>query len=160
MTQKISFLIATFFGSGLAKKAPGTFGSLATLPLAFLMAYFFGFSGVFYAALIVFFVGVYAVKNVIAHEKEKDPGKIVIDETAGQLTSFLLIANYLQNNLSWKAFLLYALGFGLFRLFDIAKFGPVEWADTKIESAWGVMLDDVFAGFFAAIVLMFFVSGL
>ena len=41
MTQKISFLIATFFGSGLAKKAPGTFGSLATLPLAFLMAYFF-----------------------------------------------------------------------------------------------------------------------
>ena len=160
MKQKISLMIATFFGSGLAKYAPGTFGSLATLPLAFLMAYYFGFKGIFYSALIVFFVGVYAVKEATKNSKEKDPGKIVIDETAGQLTSFLLVADYLQNNLSFKAFLLYALGFALFRLFDIAKFGPVEWADTKLENAWGVMLDDVFAGFFATIVLMFFASGL
>ena len=160
MMQKIYFIIATFFGSGLAKKAPGTFGSLATLPFAFLMAYFFGFNGIFYATVITFLIGAFAVKKVTQNLNERDPGKIVIDETAGQLTSFLLVANYLQNNLSWTAFLVYALGFGLFRLFDIAKFGPVEWADTKLENEWGVMLDDIFAGLFATIVLMFFVSGL
>lgn len=160
MKQKISLMIATFFYAGLAKKAPGTVGSLCTLPLAFVAAYFFGFSGVFYAALIAFFVGVFAVKEVIKGSKNKDPGKVVIDETAGQIVSFILVAPYLEGNLSWQAFLLYALGFGLFRLFDIAKFGPVEWADQKFKNEWGVMLDDVFAGLEAAVVLMFLASGL
>ena len=80
------------------------------------------------------------------------------DETAGQLTTFLLVAPFLQHNLSLSALTVYLLGFGLFRFFDILKMGPVKWADSKLKNAWGVMLDDVFAGIFAAIVLFLIVS--
>ncbi len=155
MLNKIALIIATFFGAGLSPKAPGTAGSLATLPLAFLMAYFWGRDGIILAAIISFFIGVWATNQLTKNSDEKDPSKVVIDETAGQLMSFVLVAPYLQNNLNIKVFIIYLLGFGLFRLFDIVKTGPVKWADTKIKNAWGVMLDDVFAGIFAAIVLMF-----
>lgn len=153
--NKLALIIATFFGAGLSPKAPGTAGSFATLILAFFMAYFFGRDGIIYAACVSFFIGVWATNKLTKNSDEKDPSKVVIDETAGQLMSFVLVAPYLQNNLSVKAFIVYLLGFAFFRLFDIAKMGPVKWADTKIKNAWGVMLDDVFAGIFAAIVLMF-----
>lgn len=153
MIKKIAFVLATFFGSGLAPKAPGTCGSLATLPLAFVMACFFGREGVFYAAVVSFFVGVWAIHQLIKDSEDKDPSKVVIDETAGQLTAFLLVAPQLEHNLSLSALLIYLAGFGLFRFFDILKMGPVKWADSKFKNAWGVMLDDVFAGFFAALVL-------
>ncbi|MBR6327305.1 MAG: phosphatidylglycerophosphatase A [Alphaproteobacteria bacterium] len=155
MKKKIALLIATLFGVGLARKAPGTFGSLASLPLAFLAAYFFGYKGIFYTTLCVFIIGTIAVYYATKGEKENDPGKIVIDETAGQLTAFLLIAQTtLYHQVSSDILLIYLLGFALFRFFDIVKFGPVKWADTKLKNAFGVMLDDVFAGLFAAIVLM------
>lgn len=154
MINKIALFIATFFGSGLSPKAPGTTGSLATLPLAFIMAYFFGRNGILIAAVIVFFIGVWAIFEATKNQEEKDPGKIVIDETAGQLISFVLAAPALYHNLSPKTVLVYLLGFALFRLFDICKMGPVKWADTKLKNAWGVMLDDVFAGIFAALILM------
>lgn len=160
MRKKIALLIATFFGAGLAPQAPGTFGSLATLPLAFLVCYFFGFNGLLYAILFVFAIGVIAVCYATKGEKETDPGKIVIDETAGQLTSFLLVCPSLFHTFDFKSALIYLLGFGLFRFFDIVKMGPVKWADTKIKNALGVMLDDVFAGIFAALVLMLIVKGL
>ena len=154
MIKKISLIVATFFGAGLSPKAPGTAGSLATLPLAFLLAYFFGFYGLFYAVVITFIIGVTAIYFATKDSEEKDPGKIVIDETAGQLTSFLLVTQHLYHQFDCKTFVLYLLGFALFRFFDIVKMGPVKWADTKLKNAVGVMLDDVFAGIFAAIVLM------
>lgn len=154
MLDKISFIIATFFGSGLSPKAPGTAGSFATLFLAFFLAYFFGFNGIVYASVFIFFIGVAAVYRLTRNSEDKDPGKIVIDETVGQLLAFSLVSEHLYHSLTLKALLIYILGFGLFRLFDIIKIGPVKWADSKLHNAWGVMLDDVFAGIFAAIVLM------
>lgn len=154
MINKIALFIATFFGSGLSPKAPGTMGSLATLPLAFILSYFFGRTGILLAAVIVFFVGVWAIFEATKNQEEKDPGKIVIDETAGQLISFILVAPALYHNVAPQTFVVYVLGFALFRLFDICKMGPVKWADTKLKNTWGVMLDDVFAGIFAAIILM------
>lgn len=154
MKQKTALIIATFFGAGLSPKAPGTAGSLATLPLAFATAYFFGRHGIILAAVIAFFLGVWATHQLIKDSNEKDPSKVVIDETAGQLMSFSLVAPQLYHNLSLSALIIYLLGFAFFRLFDIVKMGPVKWADTKLKNAWGVMLDDVFAGIFAAIVLM------
>ena len=154
MKKKIALLIATLFGVGLARKAPGTFGSLASLPLAFLAAYVFGYKGIFYTTLCVFIIGTIAVYYATKREKENDPGKIVIDETVGQLLTFSLVTPHLHHVFSLQSLLIYLLGFGLFRLFDICKIGPVKWADSKLHNAWGVMLDDVFAGLFAAIVLM------
>ena len=160
MLKKISLFIATFFGAGLFPKAPGTVGSLATLPFAFLITYFLGFNGIFDSVLIVFIIGTIAVYFATKDSPQKDPGKIVIDETAGQLTTFILTTPYLYHNASIKALLIYLLGFGLFRLFDIFKIGPVKWADTKLKNACGVMLDDIFAGIFAALVLMLIIKEL
>ena len=55
----------------------------------------------------------------------------------------------------WKYWWVYLFGFGLFRFFDICKMGPVRWCDTNLKNAYGVMLDDVFAGVFAAVTLWF-----
>jgi len=154
MLKKFSLLIATFFGIGLARHAPGTMGSLVSLPIAFFLTYFFGFNGIVYAVFIVFIIGTIAVHFATKGEVQKDPGKIVIDETAGQLTSFVLVAPYLYHNSNLNVLAIYLFGFGLFRLFDIVKIGPVKWADTKIKNAFGVMLDDIFAGLFAAVVLI------
>ena len=150
MYKKYSYLIATFFGSGLSPFAPGTFGSLATLPLAFVLAYFYGLPGILFGTLISFALGYYATKEVLKYTSH-DPSFIVIDETAGQLLSFASIANILVGNCN--AWLWYSLGFGFFRFFDILKPQPVRWADKKLESAMGVMLDDILAGIYASICL-------
>ena len=77
---------------------------------------------------------------------------VVIDEVAGQSLSFAFIGPMLVG--SWGNWYLYLVGFALFRLFDIVKMGPVKWADTKLKNAFGVMLDDIFAGCFAAVFLL------
>ena len=100
----------------------------------------------------MFFVGTAATKEVLKYTKH-DPSIVVIDETAGQLLSFGLVANQLVGRTDLGAVLMYLIGFGLFRLFDITKPQPAKWADSKVLNAWGVMLDDVFAGVYAAVVL-------
>ena len=154
MYKKISFAFATMFGVGYCPFASGTAGSLATLPLAFVFAYFYGAAGIVAASVVVFFLGTIATKEVLKYTKH-DPSIVVIDETAGQLLSFGLVANQLTGATDVRAIAIYVLGFGLFRLFDITKPQPAKWADSKVLNAWGVMLDDVFAGVYAAIVLWF-----
>ena len=140
-------------GVGFCPIASGTAGSFVTLPLAFALAYYGGLGAILLAAVIVFFLGVIASKEVLKYTKH-DPSLIVIDEVAGQLTYFVLVAPQLYHNSSWQAGSIYIIGFALFRLFDITKPSIVGWADKKIENAWGVMLDDIFAGIFAAVVLL------
>ena len=86
-------LIATFFFSGKSKVAPGTMGSLATLPLVALV-YPLGGCALFIATLISYLIGIKATKHILATSTNKDPGFVVIDETAGQLTTFLFIVSF------------------------------------------------------------------
>lgn len=156
MNSKIANVIATYFGMGLSKYAPGTMGSIGTLPLAYILLNYCGLEGLLVAAIILFFVGVKASAVVIKESHNDDPSKVVIDETVGQLLSFSVLAYDAPAVLigfTPQSFLMYLLGFVLFRFFDIFKMGPVKYADTKIKNAYGVMLDDVFAGIFAAILL-------
>ena len=153
MKKKFAYLIASVFGVGFCPVASGTAGSLVTIPLAFILDYSWGLCGILIAAVITFFAGVIASKEVLKYTKH-DPSLIVIDEVAGQLTSFVLVAPQLCHNSGWQAVIVYILGFALFRLFDITKPLIVGWADKKIENAWGVMLDDIFAGIFAAVILV------
>ena len=139
--EKVAKIIATYFGLGLSPKAPGTVGSLGTLPLVAAAAYFYGTAGILLLAFAAFFIGVWATHQLIKNQVNKDPSMVVIDEVAGQSLTFALVGNYL-------------IGFALFRLFDIVKMGPVKWADSKLKNAWGVMLDDMFAGCLAAVVLL------
>lgn len=147
---KLSNIMATWFGSGVSSHAPGTFGSSATIPLAIILAYFTGIYGLLIAAVVLFFVGVWATKEVTKDKENKDIAEIVIDETVGQLITFSLVSNYLYNNMHY--WWLYLVGFLLFRFFDIVKFGPVKYFD-KQNTAWGVMMDDVCAGVMAAATL-------
>jgi len=80
-----------------------------------------------------------------AKEADADPGWIVIDEIAGQMLALLAL-----HRIGWMGV---ALAFGLFRLFDVVKPGPVGWADRQ-GGAWGIMADDVIAGALAALVLL------
>ena len=153
MKKQLSFFLATFFYVGKIRFAPGTFGSLATLPLAFILAYFYGLAGILFGALASFFIGIWSVKEVLKSTSH-DPSFVVIDEVAGQILTFAVLADYLQGNLqSWG---IYICGFILFRIFDILKPNPVGWADKKLINSFGVMLDDIFAGIYAAIILYIF----
>ncbi|MBE6467680.1 MAG: phosphatidylglycerophosphatase A [Alphaproteobacteria bacterium] len=150
MKKGFSFTLATFFNVGYSKIAPGTFGSLATLPLAYFLANFYGIWGIGIAVFVIFVIGTMATTEVLRHTPH-DPGFVVIDEVAGQLLTFVSVAPYLNNRLyDWQ---IYLAGFILFRIFDILKPQPVRWADRKITNAWGVMLDDIIAGTYATLIL-------
>ena len=155
MNLKIANIIGTYLGLGLSKFAPGTVGSLGTLPLAYLLIRFGGFWALVIASIVIFFVGVKAVDVITKESGVEDPSKVVIDEVVGQLLSFSIVAYLAPEYLLDKtSFIYYIAGFLFFRFFDILKMGPVKYADKEIKNAYGVMLDDVFAGIFAACMLL------
>lgn len=146
--QKWAYLIATWFKSGLSPKAPGTIGSLCTLPLAWVLISLYGTVGLLIGALLLFIIGQKATQIVLKTQKGvTDPGFIVIDEVVGQLLAFVFVA-FLPLNVY-----IYVLGFAFFRFFDIIKVWPASYFDQKVHTAFGVMMDDVVAGLYAALLL-------
>ena len=144
--------IATFFGAGYLKPAPGTWGSLAALPAAYILHVLGGFTLLAVATVLVFFLGWWATQVATHGSDDHDPSEIVIDEVAGQWIAIWALSwpatrHGIDITALWPGWI---AAFLLFRLFDITKWGPVGWADRKGD-ALGVMLDDVFAGIFAAI---------
>ena len=131
------------FGSGLMPKAPGTFGTLAALPVYLLMA---NLSPLIYSLIVVamFGLGVYLCQKTTDELKVHDHSGIVFDEIVGFLITMIAVP------LSWQWII---AGFMLFRLFDIVKPWPISWLDRKVHGGLGIMLDDVLAGVFALIVM-------
>ncbi len=148
----MSKLIATFFYAGHLKPAPGTWGSLAALPAAYVIALIGSWPLLALCAAIAYFAGLWATKVETAGQENHDPSEIVIDEVVGQWIALLPViygAASSGSNLQalWPGWI---AAFVLFRLFDITKPSLVGWAD-KRNDAVGVMLDDVIAGIMAAI---------
>jgi phosphatidylglycerophosphatase A len=143
LTDPVLFL-AFGFGSGLAKKAPGTFGTVAAIPLYLLLMQVN--SLVFYSVFTVLatLVGIWICGKAAEKLGEHDFGGIVWDEIAGLLVTLWFVPY------SWQALL---LGFVLFRVFDIFKPWPISWVDQRIDGGLGIMLDDVLAGLFAGLLL-------
>lgn len=141
--------IATFFGVGLIPFAPGTFGSLAALPVWYLLTSLGGWPLVVLGVIIVYVSGVWATGVETLGSSNHDPSEIVIDEVAGQWLALLP----LSLGLGVSGIAGAVLAFALFRFFDITKPGPVGWAD-RLNTPTGVMLDDVIAGLVSAIVLI------
>ena len=137
-------IFAVWFGAGLLPKAPGTWGSLAALPLAFAIVHWGSLEILAGATIAVFVIGVWASEIAARDMGVSDPSEIVIDEVAGQWLTLLVVP---------ADPLLYACGFLLFRLFDIWKPWPISWADQKIKGGMGIMLDDVIAGVYAGLLL-------
>lgn len=131
------------FGSGLAPFAPGTFGTLAALPLYFLLQ---KLPLPFYLAVIVagFVIGIWLCEQTTQALGVHDHSGIVWDEIIGYLITMIAIP------LDWRWIV---AGFLLFRFFDIIKPWPIRWIDSQVSGGFGIMLDDVIAGIFALLVL-------
>ncbi len=143
-------LIALGFGAGLSPRAPGTAGSLVGLALGLaLLAQSRLLLGV--GCLTATALGLWAIRAATGQPwratkgVHDDPGWIVIDEVAGQMLALLALPRP-----GWAGA---SAAFALFRLFDIAKPGPIGWADRQGGSA-GIMADDILAGFAACAVLV------
>lgn len=153
MTPKTARLIASFFGSGYLRPAPGTWGTLAALPVGYLLLVIGGFWLLLVATVAAFAIGLQATKVATATGDDHDPGWIVIDEVVGMWIALFPVAYGAQMmgvevHRLWPG---WVSGFLLFRLFDIWKPWLVGRAD-RMGTPLGVMLDDVFAGLFAAVV--------
>lgn len=129
-------LIGTWFGSGLLPLTPGTWGSLAALPFAWIIHLLFGWIGLAIATIAVSALGVWASARMIEIAGRKDPGRAVVDEVAGMFLTLLLVPRL------WWA---YAIGFALFRIADIVKPFPADWCDKHLDGGIGVMADDLAA---------------
>lgn len=152
----MSRLIATFFYVGLLRPAPGTWGSAAAIPVAYLIHWLSGFPGLAVATIVVFFIGWWATKEATRGMLDHDPSEIVIDEVAGQWIALwpLSAGLWWMGSDPWVfPYPGWIAAFVLFRLFDIWKPGPVGWADRR-NDAFGVMFDDVIAGLIAAILVI------
>lgn len=150
--KQLAEIIATLARVGYIKPAPGTWGSAAAVPLAWVIYERGGFWAVVYATLIAFIVGWWATKEMTAGSKDHDPSEIVIDEVVGQWIALMPVL-YGAGMMGVEATALWPgwiAAFALFRLFDIWKPLWIGKADRRGD-ALGVMLDDVIAGVFAAI---------
>ncbi|WP_299924656.1 phosphatidylglycerophosphatase A [uncultured Pelagimonas sp.] len=147
--------IASLFYVGFLKPAPGTWGSLAALPLAYLVHQIGGFTLLVALTTIAFGLGWWATAQVTANavtEKDHDPSWVVIDELVGQWIALFPVSfgAGMMGIEIWRLWPGWIAGFVLFRLFDITKPWLVGKAD-RMGTPLGVMLDDVIAGVFAAI---------
>jgi phosphatidylglycerophosphatase A len=132
----VARVVATWFGCGLAPKAPGTVGTLGAIPL-YLLVSMQGRVGVALAALATTALGIWASSVVAREVGLKDPQIVVVDEVAGFLVTMLPVARA-----SWPAVL---CGFVLFRALDITKPWPVRRLE-RLPGGWGIVMDDVAAG--------------
>ena len=151
----MSRLIASAFGLGYLRPAPGTWGSAGAIPMAWALHALGGPILLALGILLAAVVGWWATKTATAGGGESDPSWIVIDEVAGQWIALLPVsagaaAADVPVTFLWPGVL---TAFLAFRLFDVWKPGPVGWAD-RLKGPTGVMLDDLIAGVMAAIVVI------
>ncbi|HEY4059844.1 MAG TPA: phosphatidylglycerophosphatase A [Kofleriaceae bacterium] len=143
--DRLAKLVATACGAGYSPIAPGTCGTLVTIPLAFALrnAPLWLFALVTIAIILV---GVWAADRADRAWGTHDSGRIVIDEVAGYLVTVALV-----DRASWLVLL---VGFVIFRALDITKPPPIRWLDENLPGGWGVVLDDVAAGVLGCVIMV------
>lgn len=144
LSNPVHFL-ALGLGSGLLRPAPGTWGTLAAIPI-YLGLLAAGNNVYLLATVLGFLFGVYLCGKTAADVGVHDHSAIVWDEIIG----FLITMSFIP--LSWQNIL---FGFALFRFFDILKPWPIKTLDKHVHGGFGIMIDDVLAGFFAWLILFF-----
>jgi phosphatidylglycerophosphatase A len=159
MINKLNTLFVTMFGLGRIKFIPGTFGSLATIIILYICFHILKISpAVIFLGLILIFI--YSFSAVTRHTKNnenKDPGEIIIDEFIGQsIPIYLYEISHGTNKEPDQAIIIYFVCFILFRYFDIMKPFPVSYFDQKHKNSFGVIMDDVCAGFYVVLSLICF----
>ena len=159
MIKNINYLLVTFMGIGTLKYAPGTFASLVTTVFLYSLFHVINLQNItiLILLLLIFFYSFYAVNNYIRDNENKDPKEVVIDEVIGQSIPIYLyeIAHQTEKNFQ-EAILIYIYIFILFRFFDIKKPFPINLIDKKFKNSFGVIFDDVLAGFYVVLTLIIF----
>ena len=150
---KLSKFISTFFYIGFLRPAPGTWGSITGIILAYILLITIGFSAFCFILLLSILIGFWSTKNYLKKNSEKsDPSEVVIDEVIGQWIAILPIGYILNLDafLSDGLWFVWLWAFVSFRVFDVFKIGLIGWAD-NLEGALGVLLDDILAGIAAGV---------
>ena len=159
MIKTFNYLFVTCFGIGSFRFAPGTITSLMTAIFLFSLFHIVELSNniILIALLLVFIYSFYAVNEYIKDNEDKDPREVVIDEFIGQsIPIYIYEISHGTIKNSQEAVLFYLYIFILFRYFDIKKPFPVSYFDRKFKNSFGVILDDVVAGFYVILTLITF----
>lgn len=154
-------LFLTFGGAGLSPKAPGTVGTLVSLPVGLAILHYFGMETLFTLTLAITIIGIFEINKYEKATGIHDHQQIVIDETVGVWIAFM-IAHSTAMALSYPYIELLAiiLSFATFRLFDIWKPSTIGWIDRELKGGMGVMLDDVLAGIAGGILSAMILMGI
>jgi phosphatidylglycerophosphatase A len=151
-------LAAVGFGSGLAPVAPGTFGTLAAIPLFYLLAILsieWYVTVLIVTSLVGFWFCHAATKAMGVHDHKA----IVWDEFVGYwITMMPILLIYPDSQIESIPTIWVVIGFVLFRFFDVLKPFPISWLDRNVEGGIGIMLDDIVAGIFSAIGLFILIK--
>jgi len=159
MIKTLNTLFVTMFGLGKIPKIPGTFGSLATIIILYIFFHVLNISSniILLVLVVIFIYSFSAVANYIKDNENKDPGEIIIDEFIGQSIPIYLyeISHGIEKSAD-GAIVFYSICFVLFRFFDIVKPFPVSYFDKNFKNSFGVIMDDVCAGFYVVLSLICF----
>lgn len=146
--KRLDIVFLSFFGTGFLPKAPGTWGTLATLPFLYGIGRFNPPFFLFIPFLtITTIISCFIADRVQKEFKSHDPQWIVIDEFLGMSVAWLFIQ---KHNLLHLVVL-----FILFRFFDIIKFWPASYFDKKVQHGAGTILDDIVSGLYAGLLYLF-----
>ena len=159
MIKKFNNLFVTMFGIGRIKVIPGTFGSLVTVIILYVLFHTFDISSnlILLGLIIIFIYSFSAVASHTENSENKDPKEIVIDEFIGQsIPIYLYEISHGTEKSPNEAIIFYAICFVLFRFFDIKKPFPVSFFDRNFKNSFGVIMDDVCAGLYVVLSLICF----
>ena len=159
MIKKFNSLFVTMFGLGKVKIIPGTFGSLATIIILYILFHILNISSnlILLFLIIIFIYSFSAVASHIEYNEDKDPKEIIIDEFIGQsIPIYLYEISHGTEKSPNEAVIFYAICFLLFRFFDIKKPFPVNFFDKNFKNSFGVIMDDVCAGLYVVLSLICF----
>ena len=159
MIKTLNTLFVTMFYLGKVPKIPGTFGSLATIIVLYFFFHILKLSSniILIGLIIIFIFSFLAITTHIKDNENKDPKEVVIDEFIGQsIPIYLYEISHGTEKSSDEAIFFYGVCFILFRFFDIVKPFPVSFFDKKFKNSFGVIMDDVCAGFYVVLSLICF----
>ena len=159
MIKTFNLLFVTMLGLGKINFMPGTFGSLATTIILYYLFHTLNISSniILVGLIIIFFYSFFAISSHIKNSENKDPGEIIIDEFLGQsIPIYLYEISHGTSKDSGEAIIYYSLFFILFRYFDIMKPFPVSFFDKNFKNSFGVIMDDICAGFYVVLTLVCF----
>ena len=159
MIKNLNTLFVTMFGLGKLPKIPGTFGSLATIIFLYILFHISNLSTnlILIGLIVIFIFSFSAVAIHIKGSENKDPKEVIIDEFIGQsIPIYLYEISHGTEKSADEAIIFYGVCFVLFRFFDIAKPFPVSYFDKNFKNSFGVIMDDVCAGFYVVLSLICF----